>query len=311
VLLLGVLAAGAMAAALHPFMKWLPGPRALRGVIIALVPPLLLIAIILVGGRLLASRVAKEVKDWPRVEQSLNATIERYGQRFGVDDPPNVRELGGHLGDAMTNNGKVFSTAAGAVSGALLAFTFVFFGTLYLLVENPRQYVDPLRVLLPPARRPQFDAAIDDLVPKLRWWLIGTLVSMSVVGTLSSVGYWLVGLNMALPIGLLTGFSEVVPTLGPASTFLVALLFSAAQGGGKVVGVLVVYAIVQTVESYVLTPLVMKKAVDMPPLVTLFTVVLWGQTFGAPGLLLAIPLNLVIWSFADHMLIRPRKVMVA
>jgi predicted PurR-regulated permease PerM len=317
VLFLGVLAACAMASALHPLMKWLPGPRALRGVIVALLPPLLLAGIVYGGGKLLASKVSQQVEQWPEVRQSIDETLAGYGQRFGLQKPPTVGEIAGQVGKAVTGGGadgggggKLVATATGIIGDTLLALTFVFFGTLYLLVEPPRQYAEPIRVLLPPHRRPQLDAAMEELVPRLRWWLIGTMISMSVVATLSCLGYWLAGLRMALPLGLLTGFSEVVPTLGPASSFLVALLFGAAQGGGAVAGVIVVYAIVQTIESYVLTPLVMKKAVDMPPLVTLFTVVLWGQTFGAPGLLLAIPLNLVIWTLVDHMLIRPRRVAV-
>lgn len=312
VLFLGVLAASAVAAALHPLMKWLPGPRALRAVLIALLPPLLLAGILYGGGRLIASRVAQQLEEWPAVRQGIDDELAKLGGEVGLAQPPTVADLSSQIESALTGNGgQIFATATGALSNALLAFTFVFFGSLYLLVEPPRQYAEPIRWLLPPTRRGQFDAAIADLVPKLRWWLIGTLISMTVVGTLSSVGYWLVGLRMAVPVGMLTGLSEIVPTLGPASTFLVALVFSGAQGGGTVAGVVGVYAVVQTVESYVLTPLVMKKAVDMPPLVTLFTVILWGQTFGAPGLLLAIPLNLVIWTFVDHMLIQPRKISVA
>jgi predicted PurR-regulated permease PerM len=84
--------------------------------------------------------------------------------------------------------------------------------------------------------------------------------------------------------------------------FLVALLVAATEGGAIVVKVLVVWAIVQTLESYVLQPVVMKRAVRIPPLVTLFSVVFWGKVFGLGGLLLAIPLDLVVWSFASHLL---------
>lgn len=309
VLLLGVLAAGAVAAALHPLMKWLPGPRAVRAVCLVLVPPLMIATIAYFGGRMIVDRYAQDAAQWPEVERSIDAKLYDWSAKASLAEPITARDLAQRVGESLVGSGGglLFKTATGAVSGALLALMFVFFGSLYLLIEDPRQYVEPVRALLPPHRRPQLDGALKDLVARLRWWVIGTMVSMSVVGTLSCIGYWLVGLRMALPIGLMTGFSEVVPTLGPASTFLIALLFSVAQGGRVVGGVVIVYGIVQTVESYILTPLVMKKAVDMPPLVTLFTVVLWGQTFGAPGLLLAIPLNLVIWAFVDHMLIRPRR----
>ena len=81
-------------------------------------------------------------------------------------------------------------------------------------------------------------------------------------------------------------------------------LVAATQGSDTVLKVVLVWLVVQTLESYVVTPLVMKKAVAVPPLVTLFSVVFWGKLFGVAGLLLAIPLDLVIWSFARHLLSR-------
>ena len=144
-------------------------------------------------------------------------------------------------------------------------------------------------------------------MPRLRWWVIGTLFSMAVVGVAAWIGYMVVGLEFAIPLALLAGVAEIVPTVGPAAAFLVALLFAATQGTGTLIGVTVVYIIIQLIESYVLVPLVMKKAVKVPPVVTLFTVVLWGKVFGAAGLFLAIPINLVLWSFYDHLVLRPRS----
>ena len=66
----------------------------------------------------------------------------------------------------------------------------------------------------------------------------------------------------------------------------------------------VVDVVVQGLESNVLIPIVMKRAVDIPPAVSLFTLILWGKILGVSGLLLAIPIDLVIWNLLKHFVMR-------
>jgi predicted PurR-regulated permease PerM len=176
---------------------------------------------------------------------------------------------------------------------------------MFLLGERERTLLRPVLRLLPARRQPQVDAALLELPRKLRWFLLGSLTSMSATGLASVIGFQLAGLRFAIPLGLLAGLSELVPTFGPTFVFLIALLVAATEGAAMVVKVLVVWAVVQTLESYILQPVIMKRAVRIPPLVTLFSVVFWGKVFGLGGLLLAIPLNLVLWSFASHLLAPP------
>lgn len=307
-ILLGVLAAGCVASALHPLMGYVPGPRWGRAAAVGLIPVLVLGGLVALTSWLLAGPLAEEVQQWPQIRQAINNLLATWSERLGLDRSLTVRSVLERAGEMLTGSGgrELFSTAASAVTGTLIALAFMVFGTIFLLGEPSGRLLNPLLTLLPPHRRPQLRGAVEDLVPRLRWWLIGTLISMAAVGVASGIGYAVVGLNLGLPLAVLAGVSEIVPTLGPAATFLIALLFAATQGSGVVLGVAIVYGIVQLLESYVLLPLVMKEAVKIPPVVTLFTVVLWGQVFGAAGLLLAIPINLVLWSLADHLLLRPR-----
>jgi predicted PurR-regulated permease PerM len=305
---LGLLAAGCVASALHPLMRYVPGPCWARAVVVGLAPVLVLAGFVLLMSWLLAAPIQAQVQHWPEIRERMNATLAHWSGRIGLDEPVTLGGLAEQAGGALIGGGQeAFSTATSAISGVLLAMALVFFGTLYLLLDNPKKLIRPALGVMRADRAQRVEAALVDLVPRLRWWLIGTLMSMVVVGIASAVGYWIVGLNMALPLAMIAGFSEIVPTLGPAATFVLVMLFAAAQGAGAVLGVFVVYIVVQTLESYVLLPLMMRQTVNVPPIVTLFSVVLWGQVFGLPGLLLAIPIDLVIWSFVDHLLIRPRS----
>lgn len=307
-LFLGVLGAGCLAAALFPLTRYVPAGRGVSAIVVGVAPVLLIVAVIVLASWLMAGPVKRELRQWPEVRQKLNDTLGRWSERIGLERPVTVQSLLGQSGQLLDGSGgaEVLRSTTSAVSGVAIAIAFVLFGSIFMLAESPARLVEPVIAALPPPRREQIRGALGDLVPRLRWWVLGTLVSMSIVFAAAWAGFAVVGLGFALPLALLAGAAEIVPTVGPAAAFLVALLFAATQGVGTVVAVAVVYLVIQLVESYVIVPLVMKKAVKMPPLVTLFTVVLWGKVFGAAGLFLAIPINLVLWSFYDHLVLRPR-----
>jgi predicted PurR-regulated permease PerM len=129
---------------------------------------------------------------------------------------------------------------------------------------------------------------------------------MALIALASGLGFWLVGLEFALPLALFAGVAQSVPTFGPLLTLLLSLVVAATQGLPQVIGVVGVYIVVQSLESYVLTPLVMKRAVNVPPVVTLLTIILWGNVFGLAGLVLAIPIDLTIWAFLRNHIIEAR-----
>src|SRR5690606_4811736 len=92
---------------------------------------------------------------------------------------------------------QVLSTTTNLLTAVLLALAFIFFGSIFILIEKEQCFLAPLQKMLPRRRRSELVAMVDDLEPKLRWWQIGTLISMAVVGVLSGVGYSIAGLEFA------------------------------------------------------------------------------------------------------------------
>jgi predicted PurR-regulated permease PerM len=303
--LLGLLAAAAVASLLRPLVTRIPGPRGL----IAALAELFLIGIIAGIGALawwyLAGPIQEQFSRWPEMKDRLNTILRGWGDRLGIGEAVTVDSL---LREALefiggTDSGQVaeiLSQATEWVTTLLIWLAFIFFGSMYLLAEPPGRLRKPMLRLLPGHRREQMSHALDELEPKLRWWILGTFLSMSVVGVLAGFGFWIVGLEFWLALAILAAAGELVPVIGPAAAFLTALLFAAAQGGNAAIGVIVVWAVTQLVESNILIPLVMRQAVHMPPVVTVFTVVLWARALGPAGLLLAVPINLTIWTFVRH-----------
>ncbi|MGE5610546.1 MAG: AI-2E family transporter, partial [Bacillota bacterium] len=230
--------------------------------------------------------------------------------KIGLQEPPNVERLLEGLGNFLVGSGgqQLFSRGADVLFGLVVALAFTLAGSLFLLSEDPHTFLRPGLRLLDPRHRPAMQAVLTDLGPRFRRWVIGTLTGMFVVFSASAVGFWSIGLKFAVPLALLAGFAEVVPTVGPAVACVFLVLFAAAvQSGAKALAVLIVYGIIEALEAYIILPLIMRGAVNVPPAVTLFTVVLWGKIFGVPGLILAIPINLTIWSLLVQFRVRPRE----
>ena len=310
VVLLGILAASIIACTLHPLMERIPGPLGLR---LAVVGFGLLAAVGIIAFSLswpLAQPISDAFDNWPTTQHQMNETLANWSRRLGLEEPLKVERMLAGVGDFLTGTGgqQFFSRSADVALGVLISLAFTLIGSIFLLSEPPENILRPGLRLLSPRHRPTMQAALADLAPRFRRWVIGTITGMCVVFLASLIGFKSIGLEFAVPLALLAGFAEIVPTVGPATACLVAALFAAAtQSAAMAVGVLAVYGGIQILEAYVILPLIMRGAVNIHPAVTLFTVVLWGKIFGVPGLMLAIPINLTIWTLLDHFSIRPRE----
>lgn len=301
-LLLGGLGALALAATLQPLADRLPGPAGVRAM--AAVTLFLVALVALLGGLGLSlyGPISDSLEQWPEIREGINKQLETAAGQIGATGKLTVaelRDIGGRLLTGGSLSGWLGSVAGGTLS-ALLAILVVLIGAMYLLARPDGSLAGKAVRLLPASRQQPTMAALDDLRPQLRWWLIGTAFSMAVIGLVFGMGYWLIGLEFALPLALFAAVAQMVPTFGPMVTLFLSLLIAATQGVVQIAGVFGVYVAVQSLESYLLTPLVMRRAVQIPPIVTMFTIILWGNVFGVAGLILAIPIDLVIWTFLKH-----------
>jgi predicted PurR-regulated permease PerM len=124
-------------------------------------------------------------------------------------------------------------------------------------------------------------------------WLVGRMFAMLMVGGITTLGLWLLHVPLALALGLLAALGELVPNIGPLLAFVPAILLAFTDSPSHALAVGGLYLAVQGFESYVLTPLVEKRAVSLPPALTVTAQVLLGLLAGGLGLVLAAPLTAV------------------
>jgi predicted PurR-regulated permease PerM len=183
-------------------------------------------------------------------------------------------------------------TAIAVVVGALgNAVVILFLGIFF--AAQPAVYRDGLVLLVPPRRRARVGAVLDEAGETLRHWLLGQALTMSVIFVFTWLGLELVGVQPAFVLGLQAGVLAFIPTLGPLIAGIPIMLAGFAGGVSSVVGALAVYVAVQTLESYLLTPMIQRRAIEVPPAFLFAGQIVLGLLFGLYGLALATPLAAV------------------
>lgn len=183
------------------------------------------------------------------------------------------------------------------VANALLGVFLVVVGGLYFAIQ-PHMYRDGLLSLFPSEHRAEASARLDDVAEALRCFLKAQLIAMVVVGLLSGIGLALLRIPAALALGLFAGLAEFVPMVGPVMAAIPALLLALTVGLDQTLYTLILFVVVQQVESNLISPVLQQEMVSLPAAVTLFAVVAFGTLLGPIGLLLATPLTVLVFALA-------------
>lgn len=264
--------------------RFLPLPRGARLALLWL----LLLVLLVGGGWWLGPKIGEQLaqlgEQLPRALDRLRDQVMQFewAQRLLQRLPQPGEAWGGGLVQRLTS---FFASAFGFLANAVI----ILFVGAYLAV-NPRLYTRVVVRLVPIHRRGRAEQVFAALGHVLRRWLVGRLASMLVVGGLIGAALWLVGMPLAFSLGLIAGVLSFIPYLGPILSAVPAVIIALSQGPQMALYVLAIYGGVQAVESYLVTPLIEKRAVSIPPAYQITVQVIAGLLGGFFGVLLATPL---------------------
>ena len=221
-----------------------------------------------------------------QAEQSLRDTA--WGERLLEDSQSGSSGL--RLG------GNVFGRLSGVASGLMSFLTNVVFilFTAIFLAAKPTHYRDGLVLLVPSSRTDRVREALNAAGHALGRWMIGKLVAMVFVGVFTTIGLLIVGVPLALVLGLVAGLLDFVPFVGPIVAAVPGVLLALTLGPTKALYAALVYLLAQQIEGNVITPLIQQKEVSLPPVLVLFAVIAAGLLFGILGIIVATPLMVVV-----------------
>lgn len=233
-----------------------------------------------------------------RLADSLPAAWRAVEARLGDIDL-------GEISDMLPGPGDLAGLTSFALSlgGALATILLIIAAAIYFAAQ-PNVYRRGLVLLVPKKGRALVDEALGDSGRALAMWLRGQLITMTVVGSLTGLGLWLIGMPSPLALGLLAGLLDFVPFLGPIVAAIPALLIAFSMDVEMGLWTLALYIVVQQVEGNFLYPLVQRYAVGIPPGLLLFALLAAGLLFGLPGVMLGAPLTVVAYVLVKRLYVR-------
>lgn len=254
---------------------------------------LVILLLLLIGAAAVwgaAPRVSHQIDELatkiPQSAQELEGWLKNFGwgQR--------VIEIASRQYHTMVEQGTLVSRTTSYLYSTIWAITgviMVLFIGLYLSSE-PTLYEKGLLRCIPAGKRQRAGEVVQGLEHVLQRWLMGKLISMSIVGVLTGIGLWALGVPLALTLALIAAVLAFIPNFGPVISAVPAVLLGLLQGPMMALYVILLYVAVQFFESYMITPLVQKWAVSLPPVLLIVFQVLMGVLAGTLGLIFSTPL---------------------
>jgi predicted PurR-regulated permease PerM len=256
----------------------------------------LLVAVIALSVWLLAPSVAEQVQnlrqELPQSAQKVSQFLSNYSWgRIILEQMPNGAEVIEKVNNSnlLSRVGGYFSSTVGAITNIALMLLLAVY-----LASEPKNYIKGFTKIFPVENRRRVREILYEIGETLSWWLIGKGASMLFIGVLTWIGLSIIGVPLALTLGLIAGLFSFVPNFGPILSAVPAILLAFIESPTSALYVLVLFVGVQLVESNLLTPMIERRTVELPPVLTIASQLALTILVGAVGLILATPILAVV-----------------
>ncbi|GAB5513421.1 AI-2E family transporter [Rhodopirellula baltica] len=234
-----------------------------------------------------AAQKAAQFKD--RIENSVQETFESVKQQPLVEDH---LEEDAKLSSMMPSSGKSIGLAKNffaSAFGGMADFLILLILSIYFALSPDKYRVGAIR-MLPTGWREKTSDLLSQSSTTLWRWMIGRLIAMALVGIVFGIGLAVIGVPMPLELGVFAGLVTFIPNIGGIAAVVPALLLASQQGSTALISVLVLYLVIQTIESYLITPMVQEHQVELPPAMVILAQIIGGLVFGFWGIVFATPM---------------------
>lgn len=313
----GILLGVALTAMTHLLKKVMPGPHAVRLLVICLLLAAMMAGIFTLGG----STIAQQATALSGTIKSQIVNLKTFLESHGIDASyldlntiaataprgsastpattpalPNVQHNLPSAGAIASGGGAIVSQTLKLILGTVGAvgnfFIVLFLGLAF--AAQPGVYRKGLIAMSPRSIRPQMETVIDRIGSTLERWLIAQMITMTVVFVVTWLGLLVIGIPGAFILGVQAGLLTFIPTVGALLAGLIIVLASISSGWVAVGSAFVLLLGIHALESYILTPIIQREAIDIPPATLFAFQILLGVVFGVWGLALALPVMAVV-----------------
>lgn len=236
----------------------------------------------------ISSQVDQLVQRVPASIHKIETEVGRY--EWGKTLLPRTGDQTSAYRSAVLSNATSFAASTVGLLVDVVIVVFVVFVGVYLAAD-PSLYRRGVLRVVPSARRDRAAEILDAVSTTLRLWLLTRAFAMCLVGALTALGLWLLGVQLALTLGLLAAAMTFLPYVGAILSAAPAILIAFMQSPMMAAYVAALFVIVHVVEGYFLTPLVEQRTVWLPPALSISAQLLLGTFVGVLGLVLASPIT--------------------
>lgn len=218
-----------------------------------------------------------------------------------------IDENFGNLTKSLLNAGShlldyLFS-ATGSLIEAVLSLIIVPVFMIYVLIDRPSAGKQ-IRKLMP-------EPWVDDTLAVARLadsilaaYTRGVIISSAVVGAITAAGYWAVGIDLWLALGVIAFLGEIVPILGPWIAFVISFPVVLVTQPDKAIWAVLVFGVIQALEGWFISPKIQASSIEFPPVIVLLALAIGGEVAGAVGVVLAIPAAAILRALGVYVLRR-------
>ncbi|MFZ6758665.1 AI-2E family transporter [Undibacterium sp. Ji50W] len=285
-------------------------PRSVAATLIIVVLIAVVLAMLLIMIPILQKEVPQLQDQIPRFFDKLDQMLAPMLSEFGIKvrlDSNGIKTLlteqmassGDVIGKAVLNSIRVGGTALLGMVANLLLIPIVLF---YLLMDW-HALIKRLSHFIPRRFVKQTASAVAEVDELLAQYLRGQILVMIVLAVYYSVALSIARFDLALPVGIITGFLVFIPYLGYGLGLVLALIGAILQfdGFGGLMSVAIIYGIGQMLESFYLTPRLVGERIGLHPLTVIFALMAFGQLFGFIGILIALPASAIVSVAVKHL----------
>jgi predicted PurR-regulated permease PerM len=295
-------------------------PHALRLTIVCLVLAGLLSGVLFLGG----ATIVQQTKVLSDTIKSQLVNVKAFLEKNGIDTsyfdignaastsdapetpataaPPTPHGLPPGAGALASSGGAIVSQTLKLLLGTVSAvgnfFIVLFLGLTF--AAQPSVYRKGLLFMAPARHRARATVIVDRIGDTLERWLIAQIVTMTAVFLVTWIGLKIIGIQSSFILGIQAGLLTFIPTVGAIIGGLIVVLASLASGWVAAASACVLFLGVHALESYILTPIIQRQALDIPPATLFGFQILLGVVFGIWGLALALPLMAIAKVMIDH-----------
>jgi len=255
-----------------------------------------LVLVLVIAGAALVPAIEDQatelVETFPALLENAQQIVLRLQSALGLEasfslDP---QRLLGSARSFLTGGTLTTVASVGASVATVLSFGVVVLIATVYTVAQPAPLVNGFVALFPAARRQRVREILGEMYGAVQRWFLGQLASMIIIGFLCTVALFIIGIPFALLLGILSGLVSFVPYVGPVISVLPPVLLALTVEPIDALWVILAYVIIQAVESNLIQPIVMSRAVSLHPAVVVYAVLIMGTLFGFVGVFLAVPL---------------------